>query len=257
MSTTSPPSKPSLSPPKPRPALARRPLLWMVPACLAMATSGAVRSYQERQFDQAARSVERPPFEIDGLPERFGPWQMEAEQELGEETLQVAGSTGHMARTYIDERTGVLLSALVVFGPAEQVFGHSPLICFPAFGYDLARAPRLSTIETAVGPVPVRHAIYSKPAGGTTEYQEVFYTFRHAGRWSPDAEATRKQFRHRPAMFKVQVQRPVAPTEGSDSPSEEFLAELIVAIERRLAEVGDGPAATADESETIVSTTGR
>ena len=70
----------------------------------------------------------------------------------------------------------------------------------------------------------------------------VCYSFHHAGRWHPDAVETRGRFRHDPAMFKVQVQRALAPGEspGDDDPMLDFLEELIPEIERRL---GTDPAA--------------
>ena len=225
---------------------------WMALACLALGASGALRVSQEQRFADAARSVEVPPFAMRALPERIGPWQMLEEQVLSEDTLQVAGCSDYMARTYVDDRTGVALSVLVAFGPAERVFGHAPTVCFPAFGYAKAAGPRRQVVRCSAPEggdrareVPFDALVYTKPDGGTDALIEVYYSFRHADRWAPDAAATRKQFRHRPAMFKVQAERPVNPgeAEAGDGPIEEFLADLVPAIERRLAEA-EGPGAS-------------
>jgi len=234
---------PNPSPIAPPRRLGPSPWLWMVLACLGLLASGAIRISQERRFENAARSVETPPFPMRDLPTELGPWRMLGEEEyLGEETLQVAGCSDYMMRTYIDDRTGVALKVLVAFGPAELVFGHSPTVCFPAFGFEKAAGPKRRLIHRGTTgdearDVPVDALVYSKADGGADALVEVLYTFRHADQWAPDAAETRKQFKHRPAMFKVQVERPISPAEtGADhSPSEDFLAELIPMIESRLA----------------------
>lgn len=227
------------------------PWVWMILACLLLAASGAIRISQEQRFHIAAAAVETPPFPMKDLPEVLGHWRMQGEeQKLAEETIEVAGCSDYMARSYVDDRTGVALSVLVAFGPAERVFPHPPTVCFPSFGYTAATGAQSHVVEassqanesddaleTADGPVRFESVVYSKPTGGGAELVEVYYSFRHAGQWSPHASNTQKQFRHQPAMFKVQVQRPIAPREAGaqNSPIEDFLAELVPEIERRLA----------------------
>jgi len=249
VSTSSNPAPESAAAPdskaSPKAILGPSPWLWMVLACVFLATSGAIRVYQERQFDAAAREVKVAPFPLKNLPQSLGRWRMSGEeQELDPDTLEIAGSSDYMARTYVDDQTGVPLSALVVFGPAEQVFPHDPTVCFPAFGYQTARGVRNHTISTPDGPVTFASAIYTKQGGGVPEYVEVYFSFRHDGQWSPAASETRKQFRHKPAMFKIQVQRPIGPQEiesGSDVPSpiEEFLEQLVPVLEEYIAAAED------------------
>ena len=167
------------------------------------------------------------------------------EQVLPEETLQIAGCSDYIARTYINKQTGVTLSVLVAFGPAERVFGHSPVVCFPAFGYQLeASAERrnlpVDTTERRSSRAPTDALIYSKPNGGTDELVEVYYSFRHDGQWSPDASSTPQavpapsgDVQSAGRAADLSPTRPVPP----GGPIEEFLAAMIGAIERRL----DGP----------------
>ena len=212
-------------------------------ACLMLAASGAIRVDQERRFATAADDASTPPFSMRSLPEKLGNWRMQGKEgRLPKETIQIAGCSDYMTRVYVDDTTGVALTVLVAFGPAERVFGHAPTICFPAFGYNLVGGPwrRQVAVETSGdGPSSVGFdaLAYSKAAGGVNEMKEVYYSFRHDGRWSPGAEQTRQYFRHRPAMFKVQVERPIVPGEvgAEGSPSESFLKQLIPEIERRLA----------------------
>ena len=48
--------------------------------------------------------------------------------------------------------TGVSLTVLILFGPAEAVFGHRPEICYPSAGYRMVSDPFLS--EVAVDSMP-------------------------------------------------------------------------------------------------------
>jgi hypothetical protein len=208
-------------------------------ACLILAASGAVRVTQERRFGIAWDAATVAPFPLKELPGTMGDhWVIQGgEQPLDEETLQIAGSVDHVARTYADEKTGVALSVLVVFGPAERVFPHAPTVCFPSFGFKPAdgEGARRHSIAGAA----FDSYIYTRRDG--SDRTEVFFSYWHDGRWSPTAAATKKRFRHRPDMFKVQVQRLVGPNEqrGSTgdelSPIEDFLSYLVPEIEKRIA----------------------
>ena len=229
-----------------------RPWRWAAIACLMLGASGLVRIAQEQQFAEAAETAEAAPFPMRSLPAEIGSWRMVGEERtLPEETLQIAGCSDYISRQYIDDRIGVTLLVLVAFGPAERVFGHSPLACFPAVGYERVAGPRRRMVAAGSDTLPDEDGapfdalVYSRPNGGAADLVEVYYSFRHAGLWSPTAASTSKQFRHRPAMFKIQVERPIVPGEVAaeqESPTEEFLAALVPIIERRLAEAS-APAA--------------
>ena len=185
---------------------------WMIVACALVAASGFVRINQERQFADAARSVETAPFSMRDLPKELGEhWIMDGdEQILDAKTQQIAGCSDYMCRTYIDDRTGVRLTVLVAFGPADRVFYHSPVECFPANGFQHRGGPWRRGVaiantdrESESGrKVPFAALAYGKSGGGLESLTEVYYSFWHDQRWSPYAEKTSKLFRHRPAMFK-------------------------------------------------------
>ena len=217
---------------------------WMILACAIIAISGAIRVNQESQFADAAHAAETSPFPIRDLPRDLGDhWKMYGdEQYLEEETLQIAGCSDYLFRTYVDNRTGVTLTVLVAFGPAERIFPHSPIVCFPANGYQRRGGPWRRIIRSDdTEPAGFNALVYGKSGGGVDELREVYYSFRHDGQWSPDAEQTRQQFRHRPAMFKIQVERPIVPGEAGskNSPIEDFIAALLPEIEQRLAAIED------------------
>ena len=170
-------------------------------------------------------------------------WQQIGEdQVLEEETLQIAGCTDYMYRNYIDNSTGVALTVLVSFGVADRIYPHSPLVCFPANGFQPRGGPWQRTIEFEGASPEEQEAasfkalVYGKPSGGYEELREVYYSFWHDGRWQ--ADQPQNLFRHRPAMFKIQVERPIIPGEArgeGSRPIEGFLRDLIPEIERRYA----------------------
>lgn len=216
---------------------------WMILACVLVAASGVVRVSQERLFADAARAAEKPPFTLRDLPQSLnGEWQMEGEElELDDRTQQIAGCTEHMYRDYVDNHTGVVLRVLVAFGPAIQVFPHSPDVCFPAHGYK----PRGETRRREVAlkssdpdsTATFNAMTFGRSGGGSEELVEVYYSYWHDDHWDPEAKQTKHRFQHRPAMFKVQVERTINPNETkapSQSPIEEFIAALVPEINQRL-----------------------
>jgi len=217
----------------------------MTLACVLLAASGGVRIWQGRRLEAASQGARVTPFALKDLPSTLGRWHLREHLHIEPDQLQIAGSTDYVARTYVDELTGVTLTVLVAFGPAERVFAHTAEVCFPAIGYALAEGAEGHEVANDPGPARFRSLVYAKNQGGTIDRQEVYYSFRHADRWAPDEAGRRKLFRRSPAMFKVQVQRQVAPGErrGSDSPCEQFLGVLLPEIERLLAKSAGSRAA--------------
>jgi hypothetical protein len=217
----------------------------MVGACLLLAGSGAVRLWQEWRYAAAFENAETPPFLLREMPREFGDWiNKDGDQTIDKDTLTIAGSSDYLARQYVNEKTGVSLMVLVVFGPAERVFNHAPTACFPAIGYSLAEAdpPREFPLPGVDGGEPTTatfaSAVYSKSNGNATaDRVECFWSFWHDGIWSADAARTKKLFRHHPEMFKVQVQRQVGPieTRSGNNPAEKFLEEFLPELQRRIA----------------------
>ena len=216
----------------------RRGWLWLTLAGVLLGASGLVRAWQDDRLEAAARAAETAPFPMSELPRDLGRWKAQGpDQQLDPETLEIAGASSYVARTYTDEHTGVVLSLIVVFGPAERVIGHVPEICFPAVGYSQATLPAEITITPESGPARFRSLVFTKGRGATAEWQEVYYSFRHAGQWSPTAAATRKRLRIEPATYKIQVQRHISEDEGRglNNPIESLLEELVPELERRIA----------------------
>jgi hypothetical protein len=213
---------------------ASSPWLYLVVAMILMAASGAVRIAQDRRLEAATAQANHAPFPLVQLPHQFGDWKARGEdQTFDPKTLQIVGCSDYVVRTYVDERTGVALTALIAYGPAERIVGHTPAVCYPAVGYRLEAGPTDHSVKADGKTAVVRSYIFDK----ADDRVDVYVGFQHDGRWSPDAAATRKMFRHKPGMVKIQVQRQLGRGERADQddPIQEFLPLLIAELEKSMA----------------------
>jgi Protein of unknown function (DUF3485) len=210
-------------------------------ACLLLGISGGIRLWRERQFQTLATESANCPFPLNEFPKTIGTWHMvdASDTQLDPEIARIAGSSDHIIRNYMDEKSGEIVNVLVLYGLADSVFGHTPEVCYPAAGYQPVKVDAPTSHEFYMSgsttPVRFRSAFFSKQVGGISQYQEVCYTFLHNGQWLPEVQSRWKWFRYHPGMFKVQLQRLAsAPSKvTASSPSELLLREIVQEIDRR------------------------
>jgi Protein of unknown function (DUF3485) len=260
MSLHPPMSSPIEVPRRPTAAKAlMSPWKWMAVTCLILGISGGIRYWRDWKFASIAVKSEAAPFPLVQLPRAAGTWQAGegSETQLNSDVARIAGSSDHVLRNYLDEKTGEQASTLVLYGPAAVVFAHTPEACYPAAGYQVVRGPVDGTITVpgVTGPVHYRWATYVRRHAGLNRYEESYYTFRHNGDWLPDVGGRWKTFRYHPGIFKVQISHPVSSlTEnGKGGPCEPLLAELVRQVDERLTAGGPGQAA-ASAPETAAKT---
>ncbi|WP_076351680.1 exosortase-associated EpsI family protein [Paludisphaera borealis] len=212
---------------------------WIVMVCVLLGLSGAVRYWRELQFLSIGSQSKNSPFPLKDIPNLLGTWRAleGAETVLDPEIAKLAGSTDHVLRTYADDQSGERVTVLVLYGPADAVWGHTPDICYPASGFKTVIPSREVQIplEGASRSVAFREALYGKSLGGATMLQEVYYSFRNAGQWRSEMGSQWKQFRYFPGMFKIQIERRVKTAQLGDSPAQSLLASLVEEIEKRSA----------------------
>ena len=160
---------------------------------------------------------------------------------------RVTGSTEQTQRLYQNTITGQKVELVFLFGPSTEMFIHDPGTCYPAAGYERVAGP-IPRQVTAHGNGPswsFQEVIFHKGEGGAADQQEVYFSWRYGGRWSPNM-ITRKTSERIPGMFKVQVARPVRDREldvrDVGNPCEAFLAYLMPEIDRRIAQGQGSPA---------------
>jgi hypothetical protein len=212
----------------------------MIAACLLLATSGGVRFWREHQFATIARENEKCPIPLGEFPKILGTWHVDegAKPELDPNIARIAGANAHLLQNYIDQKSGEVVLALVLYGSAHSVFGHSPEICYPANGYQPVAVPvdHQFVDSASQSPVRFRSAFFSKKVGATNRYEEVYYTFRYNEQWLPDFVSQWKSFRYHPGMFKILLQRPTTNLLTENSPTESLLKEIVREIDVRIAQ---------------------
>ena len=258
MSTTDvSPVVPDLAPPglssPPSSKKAGFPWAWTAIACVLLGASGVVRAVQDRRHQEERSYVAACPITVSAIPKKLGIWHLVegGERTLDALTMRITGGTDYIMRTYADDLTGVTLTVLVLFGPAEPVLPHTPEVCYPSSGYATADGPADTTItfnqgrdaqgRLIEGQANFRAAVYQKSTGRSTYREAVYSSFRLDGQWSPSIGSGRKFPRRNPGLFKVQVQRQVVEGEslGKGEPMEQFISALITEIEKEIREAGD------------------
>ena len=157
---------------------------------------------------------------------------------------QGTGSADSLARKYADERTGVRIDLLALYGRAGEMHIHAPQLCYPATGHVAVGEPARRTIEYRRPDGEAAKAdffaqVFAKGDGPTAERHTVYHTWYYNGHWVPD-EANPKQYQRVPGMYKVHVDRPSMPGESPENddpkdPCESFLSEVLTEMERRMA----------------------
>jgi hypothetical protein len=208
---------------------------------LLLVAAGATRYWQAGRVGARLEQGRQAPFPLAGLPLALGPWQGAATA-LDPRIVRATGCTDHLVRRYVDQRTGVGVDVVVLYGPAPALFDHTPEACYPAAGHRLVDGPSPRTVRLGRRPVPLRRLGFAKGDGARALRLRVYYTWRVAGRWSLE-HGDYKQFERIPDVYKVHLARPVAARERLDDggdPCEAFLQVLLPALERRLSDPG-GP----------------
>ena len=202
--------------------------------CALLVVSGMIRWTQARRFQALSQAWKESPFPLDELPLTMGPWRGETAQ-MDEQIARATGATDHILRRYANQATGVKLDLILLYGPASSVFIHRPETCYPAAGFEPVEAPSERTIQAGDLRAPFRALVYARGEGAQTEREEVYYSWRYSGRWTPDV-GTFKQLERIPGMYKVHLARSVTEHEKRDvgNPCEAFLQELLPVLEARL-----------------------
>lgn len=238
------------------PATARRlnggVIAWCAAAAVLLVGSGVFRVVQAARVVDDTGATAESPFPLRDIPKQIDTWRVleGGDTQLDSQTTRITGSTDHILRTYCDEATGVTLSVLILYGPAEPVTPHTPQVCYPASGF----AAVGDSVDTKVAyeqgkGADFRTAVFGKSGGRDLLLQTVYHSYRLNGEWSPIIDF-RKLPRRNPGVFKVQIARRSFPQEprGEDEPIEAFLAKLLPILERMNAEATTSPAAAKGEA---------
>ena len=172
-----------------------------------LGVAGGVRFWQAWRVQDYILKNQETPFPLKDIPLTLGDWKGK-EDKLDPEIAQATGCRDYIFRTYTDERTGVRLSVIVLFGPPMDVIEHAPDKCSPMAGYTDVDGPSGKCVPVGDRRIPFSAITFQKGEGGGADRQEVYYTW-HYGQWTPMRGST-KQVERIPGMYKVHLARGVA-----------------------------------------------
>jgi hypothetical protein len=196
--------------------------------------SAGIRWIRAGRYADMLEAGALPPFPLDELPMVLGPWRGE-DAKLDSEIARVTGASGIASRIYTDGRTGVKLNVIVLYGPAANIFIHSPEVCYPSSGFRLVEGPLIQNIPVGDKKVPFSSLLYEKGFGSVRDRRQVYYTWHHGQTWSPQF-LTQKQVDRVPGIFKVHIDRKAGMYEQIDlnDPCIDFLKRLMVDLQQRI-----------------------
>jgi hypothetical protein len=210
---------------------------WITLVSLLLGISGGIRYWRDWEVQSRFKESKIAPFALSEFPSTLGDWRVVegSETTLDPEIAQISGSSDHMIRTYVNEKSGETAVVMVLYGLAYLVWPHTPDACYPAAGFKPVPPARNVEVQTprTMATAPFRMQTFVKFRGGQGNYQDVYYSFFNAGRWRFDMERNWKTFRYHPGMFKVQVQRQVAGGGSEDGSVKQLLGCIVQEIETR------------------------
>jgi hypothetical protein len=227
--------------------------VWLPLSLILLGSSGLFRTWQDRRLEEITTKSEPPPFPLKELPQQLEGWRLVegGEQQLDPQIARIAGSSDHLIRTYANEQTGVTITVLLIYGQGQYLSQHVPEVCYPNTGFIPADEATDREVLTNRGYARFRSLAFAKLGGAGDFRDEVYYSFRHEGRWYPDAAADWKRLRQNPSMFKLQLERRLAPRERRHigNPTEQFLSVFLPVLERRIAGTPKSLTGTAESAD--------
>jgi hypothetical protein len=212
---------------------------WIVLISVLFGLSGGARLLREWQFNSLSRESGVAPFALKELHTEIGEWRVVegSETTLEPDIAQVVGASDHWIRTYINEKSGASVVAMVIYGLATKVWGHTPDACYPKNGFEIV--PPSQDIDIPIPETTSRARFrvqqFAKFKAGQRDFRRVYHSFRSAGEWGLDMGTKWKTFRYHPGMYKIQVQTKAGSFDDSkDKESlERFIGQLVREIEQR------------------------
>ena len=174
------------------------------------------------------------------VPTQINDWVCIEEGSVSDEELKLAELHSYVMRHYRNQRTGAIVTMLLMCGPTGPVAVHPPTACYAGQGYEQIGdvAVHRVVLTQPAGPNPsspnstetqrLMTAQFRKPGRGSGQKARIFWSWSTNGSWSTPT-SPRLEFAGSPALFKLYVTQEahdLLPLDGT-TPPEEFLRELL------------------------------
>ena len=175
--------------------------------------------------------------QLAGLPEQFGPWRMDASEELGERVTRTLECAGYLFRTYVNDQTGDVVKMFVLVGPSGPTSVHDPEICYTVAGHTLLEDRKRVTVEAADRDRGEFWRVKLQSEGVDAAVLHVYYAFSTGSGWQA-VDNPRLSYASRPYLYKIQLAAyaPLDDGEETEDVCHRFLQDLIPAAAGHLVE---------------------
>lgn len=179
------------------------------------------------------------------IPDQIGDWVLIEEGTVSGEEQQMAELSGYILRHYRNQRSGDVVTMLLMCGPAGPVAVHPPTACYTGRGYEQVGAAHPHDVETvdsnggraAHGFMTAR---FHRPGSHAALQPCIYWGWTTTGDWSVPANP-RLKFAGAPVLFKLYVTcESSGLLIGTDEfPPAQFLQDVIPVLQKSV--FGTGP----------------
>ncbi len=206
----------------------------------------------------AAEALVRASERLDRIPQNIGDW-VGHDREVDPEEVAKAQAERIFARDFVNQKTRMAISVLIVCGRPGTVSVHTPDICFQGQGRIMMNAaPQTVSVDLSGGVgtplmAEFQTADFHRPDSANRQQQRVYWTWSADGDWTAPSDP-RVAFFWNNTLYKLYIVRGVSPLEELDpeelDPSLKFAEQLIPVLDKALfaPDSQDETKPTADET---------
>lgn len=141
---------------------------------------------------------------VETLPETIGDWESE-KLEIEEQTLTLAGATGHLKRIYRNPETGEWHVVTLLCGKHGPISLHAPTLCFTGSGWRAAGPEKVVEYSPREGMVAQAWQVaFDRREDFKEEHIMVDWTWNDGSGWRATDNA-RFEYAGAPYLFKLYV----------------------------------------------------
>jgi hypothetical protein len=204
-------------------------------AVVVLVSSGLIHGLWTDRWQPSA-GPERAAARLERVPLVIGDWKGQP-VEMDPQELKNAGIVGQLSRRYEDPRTGSVVALTLLCGRPGKIAVHTPDMCFPAAGYEMASPKVNYTVRPAPPAAPAEFwtARFHKPQVADPTHLRVFWSWSASGDWKAP-EDPRLAFAGWPALYKLYVVRQLNSADDplQDDPCLDFLRRLLPELHKAL-----------------------
>jgi hypothetical protein len=207
---------------------------FIIPAvALILITSGLVQGYRIHRWGPP-RDLRAAGDRLATVPAVIGDWESTTDT-IDPRQLEVAEATAHLARCYVNRRTGDEVHVLILCGRPGPVALHPPTLCYQGAGYSVPKKPDPFTVEDSAGPVGTLQTVQMVKEGLSPEPLRVFWAWSNGGAFSTPDDP-RMTYIQAGFLYKLYVVRRLSRIDEplQDDPATGFVRELLPTLRTNL-----------------------